>query len=108
MLAAEFLKNQAAAIARFDQQMVQVKGVVLDVSSDPAFTTVVLDVPVIAGTFGGVVANLGPKVKVKKGQVVTLLGSADVDLGGDTLLLLAKAELVSGTPVAKAPANSKR
>ena len=105
MLAAEFLKNEAAAMARFDQQMVQVKGVVLDVNADPAFTTVVLDVPVISGKFGGVVANLGPRVKVKKGQVVTMLGSAEVDQAGDTLVLLANAELVSGTPVAKAPAT---
>ena len=104
LMAAEFLKNADAALLRFDNQPVQVKGVVQEVDADPAITTVVLDVPVIDGKFSGIAANLGPKVKVKKGQVVTLTGLASVDAAGDLMVIINNAELISGTSVAKAPA----
>ena len=106
-LAAEFLKSTGKSIARFDHHLMQVKGIVLEVESDPAFTTVVLDVPVAEGKFAGVTATLGPKVKVKKGQLVTVSGTSGIDVDGDPMVMLANAELVGGAPVAKSGAKSK-
>ncbi len=104
-LAAEFMKNADGAAARFAHHTVQVKGVVLEVNADPAFTTVVLDVPVMAGKFAGLSANLGPKASVKKGQLVALRGSATLDTDGDPMVILEDAELVGGVPVAKSNAK---
>lgn len=106
-LAAEFLKSTEKSIARFDNHLMQVKGIVLEVESDPAFTTVVLDVPVAPGKFAGVSATLGPKVKVKKGQLITVSGTSGVDRDGDPMVLLANAELVGGASVAKGSGSKK-
>lgn len=104
-LAAEFLKDSAAATARFDQHQVEVKGVVADVTPLVDSVEVQLTVPSVPGKFDSVQLSLPIKAQVKKGQTIVARGTAEVDNAAEgASVLVNHAELVMGLKVAAAPA----
>jgi hypothetical protein len=95
-LAAEFLKDAAGATARIDHQPLEVKGLVKDVMVEVDTTMITFQVPSVEGKFGAVFAMLPAKATVKKGQVVTVRGEAQVVDGDGIDVNLLNAELVLG------------
>jgi plastocyanin len=99
-LAVEFLKD-AKSLSKYEGKQLELKGVLATVEKDVDFSVAAFEVP-MAEKFN-IAAHLPADTKLKKGQLVTLRGTAEFDEEGGMMMLI-DAEVVStGNNTAMAP-----
>lgn len=101
LLAADFMVKRAETIAAYEGNIVEVSGLAKSVKTDPLGTTITFEVPSMPGKFADMTATVEGKTSVRRGQPVTVRGTAHIIDFGEVSVLIENAEVLqSGKSVA--------